>query len=59
MARPVRKKTKPPVKDDKTLALALADAPRPMDRKAAHACVAAWLTEIGRSATGRVAPASI
>ncbi len=24
-----------------------------MDRKAAHACVAAWLTEIGRSAAGK------
>src|SRR3954451_23791291 len=53
MARPVRKKTKPSEKDEKTLAIALADAPRLMDRKAAHACVAAWLTEIGRSAAGK------
>src|SRR3954453_22774790 len=53
MARPVRKKTKPLEKDEKTLAIALADAPRLMDRKAAHARVAAWLTEIGRSAAGK------
>src|SRR5689334_2377331 len=53
MARSVRKKTKPSEKDEKTLALALADAPRLMDRKAAHACVAAWLTEIGRSGAGK------
>src|SRR5476649_2813447 len=53
MARPVRKKTKPSVKDDKTLALALADAPRLMDRKAAQACVAGWLTASGRSAAGK------
>src|SRR4051812_8258068 len=53
MARPVRKKTKPSEKDEKTLAIALADAPRLMDRKAAHARVAAWLTEIGRSAAGK------
>src|SRR6267154_1471517 len=53
MARPVRKKTKPSEKDDKTLALALVDAPRLMDRKAARACVAAWLTAIGRSAAGK------
>src|ERR1700693_5475308 len=55
MARPVRKKTKPSEKDEKTLALALAlvDAPRLMARRPAHACVAAWLTEIGRSAAGK------
>ena len=53
MARPVRKKTKPSVKDDKTLALALADAPRLTDRKAAQASVAGWLAEIGRSAAGK------
>src|SRR4051794_2612892 len=53
MARPVRKKNKPSVKDDKTLVLALADAPRLMDRKAAQARVAEWLTEIGRSAAGK------
>src|SRR3954454_23105812 len=53
MARPVRKKNKPSVKDDKTLVLALADAPRLMDRKAAKTRVAGWLTEIGRSAAGK------
>src|SRR3989440_37349 len=53
MARPVRKKTKPSTKDEKTLALALADAPRLMNRKAAQASVAGWLTEIGRSAAGK------
>src|SRR6188472_289551 len=53
MARPARKKTKPSEKDEKSLALALADAPRLMDRKAAQAGVAAWLTAIGRSAAGK------
>src|SRR6478735_2555957 len=53
MARPARKKTKPSEKDEKSLALALADAPRLMDRKAAQAGVAAWLTEIGRSSAGK------
>jgi [glutamine synthetase] adenylyltransferase / [glutamine synthetase]-adenylyl-L-tyrosine phosphorylase len=53
MARPVRKKNKPSAKDDKTLVLALTDAPRLMDRKAAQTRVAGWLTEIGRSAAGK------
>src|SRR6476619_297190 len=53
MARPVRKKTKPLEKDEKPLAIAFAAAPRLTDRKAAHARVAAWLTEIGRSAAGK------
>src|SRR3954468_11007442 len=53
MARPVRKKSNPSTKDDKTLALAFTGAPRLTDRKAAEASVAGWLTEIGRSAAGK------
>ena len=53
MARPVRTKTKPSATDEKTLALALADAPRLTDRKAAQASVAGWLTAIGRGAAGK------
>ena len=53
MARPVRKKPKPSVKNETTLALALADAPRLTDRKASQACLAGWLAEIGRSSAGK------
>jgi len=48
-----KKKTKPPASADRTLALAVVDAPRLVEHKAAHAQVVAWLTQIGRSATGK------
>jgi glutamate-ammonia-ligase adenylyltransferase len=53
MARPAAKKTKPSPKADKTLAAVIADAPRLMDRKAAHARVTEWLEEIGQGAEGK------
>ncbi|MSP44862.1 MAG: bifunctional [glutamine synthetase] adenylyltransferase/[glutamine synthetase]-adenylyl-L-tyrosine phosphorylase [Xanthobacteraceae bacterium] len=53
MPRPAKKKAKPTVKDDKTLAVAVAEAPRLVDRKAAQGRLAGWLTDIGRSAAGK------
>lgn len=53
MARPAKKKTKPTAPVDKTLALAVATAPRLTDRKAAQARLAEWLAGIGRSAAGK------
>ena len=53
MARAAGKKSAPPARDDKALAFAITAAPRLTDRKAAQARVTAWLTEIGRSATGQ------
>jgi glutamate-ammonia-ligase adenylyltransferase len=53
MARRATKKAKPPTKPAQTLALAIADAPRLSDRKAAHGLVVQWLGEIGRSKTGK------
>jgi glutamate-ammonia-ligase adenylyltransferase len=53
MARPARKKSAPAARDDKSLLLALADAPRLTDRKAAQARLTEWLTEIGRNASGK------
>ena len=53
MPRPAKKKAKPTAKDDKTLAIAVAEAPRLVDRKAAQGRLAGWLTDIGRSAAGK------
>src|SRR6478752_1228206 len=53
MARSARKKNTPAARDDKTLVLALAAAPRLTDRKAAQGRVTEWLTEIGRNAPGK------
>src|SRR6186997_933516 len=53
MARPAAKKPKAAAKDDKTLALAVTDAPRLTDRKAAQARFAEWLVEIGRKPAGK------
>jgi glutamate-ammonia-ligase adenylyltransferase len=46
-------KTKSPAKGEAALALAIADAPRLTDRKAAQARLAEWLATTGRSATGK------
>src|SRR5690348_16599107 len=53
MARSARKKSTPAARDNKTLVLALAAAPRLTDRKAAQARLADWLTEIGKAAPGK------
>src|SRR5689334_21366453 len=53
MTRPTAKKSKSTPKGNRTLASAIADAPRLMDRHTAHASVGAWLAEIGRSAEGK------
>ncbi len=53
MARPAKKKAKPVAKVEKTLASAVTQAPRLVDRKAAQARVAEWLTGIGRSVSGK------
>src|SRR4051812_21093226 len=52
MAR-AKTKAKPVKKAAATLALALADAPRLTDRKAAEARIAEWLGSISRSAAGK------
>ena len=53
MVRPPAKKPKPSPKVEQTLAVAVADAPRLMDRRGAQARVDEWLSEIGRSADGK------
>jgi glutamate-ammonia-ligase adenylyltransferase len=53
MARPAKKKAKPPAKVERTLALALSDAPKLVDREAANARVSEWLAAIGRAAPGK------
>jgi glutamate-ammonia-ligase adenylyltransferase len=51
MARAIRKKAKPVA--EKTLAAAIDEAPRTIERAAARARVAQWLADIGRSADGK------
>jgi glutamate-ammonia-ligase adenylyltransferase len=53
MARSARKKSTPAAREEKTIVLALAAAPRPTDRKAAQGRLAEWLTEIGKSSPGK------
>ena len=53
MARTAAKKFKAAAKDDKTRALAVTDAPRLTDRKAAQARFAEWLAETGRKPAGK------
>jgi glutamate-ammonia-ligase adenylyltransferase len=58
MARPAKTKSKsdkskPMAKGDRTLAAAVADAPRPTDRKASQVRVTEWLSEIGRTPAGK------
>jgi glutamate-ammonia-ligase adenylyltransferase len=49
----VQPKRKPAAKARRTLAASIIDAPRLIAPKAAHACVAEWLREVGRKATGK------
>jgi hypothetical protein len=53
MARSVTKKTKPAATVEKVLALAVTDAPRLVDGKAAQARLDEWLAEVGRTAAGK------
>ncbi|MBN8965774.1 MAG: hypothetical protein J0H89_10440, partial [Rhizobiales bacterium] len=53
MARPAKKKSKPSTPAEATLALAVAQAPRLVDAKAARARLDEWLSSVGRGAAGK------